>query len=184
VEQYEKAYWISEVAELLGMNINTIRKYCLMLEEQGYCFKRDDQNRRAFLSNDIILIQEIVRKKQTEKMPLEDAIQSVISTIQPVTKEQNIMPSITQESAITLQLQKEFSRAFEQVSATLSDLRQEIQEQRRELQEQREYIERLEERRARETDALLGAWTERYRQLQEEREQQRKSKSWWKRFFG
>lgn len=91
-----KAYWISEVAELTGININTIRKYCLLLEQNGYSFIRDDQDRRAFRTQDIIAIQEVTRLRKTEKITLEEAATRVVEMYSKTENEQpGIMPAIT-----------------------------------------------------------------------------------------
>lgn len=104
----EKAYWISEVAELTGMNINTIRKYCLMLEQKGYRFTRDEQDRRAFLAKDITVIQEMNRLKRVEKMTLEDAVESIILRFADSNTDVEatyVMPIITDNQTISESLQ-------------------------------------------------------------------------------
>lgn len=93
----EKAYWISEVSELTSININTIRKYCLLLEQNDYLFIRDDQDRRAFRTQDIIAIQEVTRLKKAEKITLEEAATRVAKMYSQTENDQpGIMPTITQ----------------------------------------------------------------------------------------
>lgn len=104
----EKAYWISEVAELTGMNINTIRKYCLMLEQKGYRFTRDEQDRRAFLAKDITVIQEMNRLKRVEKMTLEDAVENIILRFTDLNTDVEtayVMPIIAADQTISESLQ-------------------------------------------------------------------------------
>lgn len=97
MENQEKAYWISEVAELTGMNINTIRKYCLLLEANGYHIARGDQDKRYFKMRDIIAIQEVNKIKKTEKLTIEQACKIVAESYneQNSLESKNIMHSIT-----------------------------------------------------------------------------------------
>lgn len=180
----EKAYWISEVADLLDMNVNTLRKYCLLLEENGYPIKRDDQNRRAFLQNDIILLQEINRARRTDKMPLEEAVKVAISRSSlPVERDIStaVMPGITEQNPIILQLHG----TMQELAVSVTDLKQEVHLQRQELQDQRTYIANLEEKRIKQMDEFLTQWTERYREIKAEEEKQKNEKrGFWSRLFG
>jgi len=88
-----KAYWISEVAELTGININTIRKYCLLLEQNGYRFARDEQDRRAFTPQDVIVIEEIARIKKSDKLSLDESV-SRVAEMYSKKEGPGIMPSI------------------------------------------------------------------------------------------
>ncbi|NGY87985.1 hypothetical protein F6Y05_33660 (plasmid) [Bacillus megaterium] len=54
--QSEKAYWTKEVAEILKIATPTVRKYCNLMESNGYVFLRNAYNQRAFLQRDIIVL--------------------------------------------------------------------------------------------------------------------------------
>ncbi|WP_246040361.1 DUF3967 domain-containing protein [Ectobacillus funiculus] len=74
----EKAYWNNEVAERLEMGKSTLRRWCLELEKQGYMFTKGEQDSRAFLEQDVLLLEKI-KKLQSEGSKLENAIKQVLS---------------------------------------------------------------------------------------------------------
>ena len=74
----EKAYWNNEVAERLEMGKSTLRRWCLELEKQGYTFTKGEQDSRAFLEQDVLLLEKI-KKLQSEGSKLENAIKQVLS---------------------------------------------------------------------------------------------------------
>jgi DNA-binding transcriptional MerR regulator len=147
MEMQEKAYWISEVAELTEMNVNTIRKYCLLLEQNGYKFKRDEQDRRAFVSRDITAIQEINKLKRVDKMPLEEAVKSVSVRFfmeSTTTETMSVTPSITVNNAILSALQEQLNQIQQQVQQQQEHMdRQEAFNQTllNQLKKRDEYIE-------------------------------------------
>jgi hypothetical protein len=75
----ERSYWSKEVAELLGISDSTLRKYCLILEQNAYKFLRDEHNRRAFLERDIRVLRRFLEMAKNSDMMLEDAALAVIS---------------------------------------------------------------------------------------------------------
>lgn len=77
----EKSYWSREVAELLSISDSTLRKYCLILEQNGYIFLRDDNNRRGFIERDVTALRQYLEVAKNSNMTLEDAALSVISAI-------------------------------------------------------------------------------------------------------
>src|SRR5690554_8085403 len=42
----KKPYWSKEIADMLGIGTSTLRKWCLILERNGYRFLRDEHDRR------------------------------------------------------------------------------------------------------------------------------------------
>lgn len=74
----EKAYWNNEVAERLGMGKSTLRRWCLELEKQGYTFTKGEQDSRAFLEQDVLLLEK-VKKLQSQGKKLEGAIEQALS---------------------------------------------------------------------------------------------------------
>jgi hypothetical protein len=81
IHSQEKSYWSREVAELLGISDSTLRKYCLLLEQNAYIFLRDDNNRRAFIERDVIALRQFQEMAKSSNMTLEDAALAVISAI-------------------------------------------------------------------------------------------------------
>jgi len=79
IQSQEMSYWSREIAELLSISDSTLRRYCLILEQNGYDFLRDDQNRRAFLERDVIVLRKFQELAKSENMTFEDAAVAVIS---------------------------------------------------------------------------------------------------------
>jgi DNA-binding transcriptional MerR regulator len=75
----ERAYWNNEVAERLGMGKSTLRRWCLELEKQGYTFTKGEQDSRAFLEQDVLLLKKI-KKLQSKGSKLEQAIEQAPPT--------------------------------------------------------------------------------------------------------
>lgn len=74
-----QAYWSSDVARLLGISPNTLRKWSLALENAGYTFLRDDKNNRAYHDKDILAFRKL-QDYLSKKMSMENAVIAVVST--------------------------------------------------------------------------------------------------------
>lgn len=73
-----KVYSPSEVATLLNVKPATLRKYSIMLEEQGYKIERNSQNHRYYSDNDIITLRRVITGSKSGAT-LEEAIHNVVS---------------------------------------------------------------------------------------------------------
>ena len=154
----EKAYWNNEVAERLGMGKSTLRRWCLELEKQGYTFTKGEQDSRAFLEQDVLILEKI-KKLQGEGNKLESAIGQVLSE-----KEQaSLTPMNTPRS-----LELDFSTEREKLK---QELLQEIKQDL--LSTEQRILERLEKR-----DQLL---IQHVREIQETKRMiaAAQEKKWW-----
>lgn len=179
MDNQEKAYWISEVAELTGMNINTIRKYCLLLETNGYHIARGDQDKRYFKMRDIIAIQEVTRIKKAEKLTLEQACKVVAESYnQPdSTSTTSIMHSIThnEHNAEQNLVVQGFQTQLDTITKRLDDMIQFNQTLAQELEKRdKEHFKRI--------DELMNAQLETRRMIAATQEQPKKKPFWlfWK----
>lgn len=75
----EKAYWAKDISHLLKISDSTLRKYCKILEENGYFFNRGDNNKRAFLERDFTAIKKLKDLTQNNNITLNDAAIAVVS---------------------------------------------------------------------------------------------------------
>ncbi|USG64483.1 hypothetical protein NDK47_20380 [Brevibacillus ruminantium] len=73
----EKTYSGRDVAEMLGIGASTLRKWSMLLEQQGYWFQRDAQNRREYRPADVIAMRRFFHLTKEQMMPLEDAALTV-----------------------------------------------------------------------------------------------------------
>lgn len=73
-----RTYFSGEVAQLLGISPNTLRKWSLLLENAGCVFLRDDKNNRAYKDSDILTFRKL-QDLLSSKMSMENAVIAVAS---------------------------------------------------------------------------------------------------------
>ena len=74
----EYGMFAKELALNLEINTNTLRRWAIELEEQGYAFSRNDKNQRIYYQRDIVALsdfQKIIEKTQS----LENTAKAVVS---------------------------------------------------------------------------------------------------------
>jgi len=166
----QAVYGSGDVADVLQIQESTLRKYCLLLEKQGYEFLKNEQGHRAFFDNDLIVLKKMIKLKNDADMTLEEAVKSVVAW----KNGNDIALSDTKEMSYIARyndLLEEF-KTFQQQQMEFN------RELIAEVRSQREYInERLEER-----DRLL---VESMRQTLETRKEiaaaeNAKKKKWWR----
>ncbi|TGV17707.1 hypothetical protein EN829_047785 [Mesorhizobium sp. M00.F.Ca.ET.186.01.1.1] len=75
----ERTYSGREVAEMLGIGASTLRKWSMLLEQHGYWFLRDSQNRREYRQLDVSCMQRFYRLTKDQLIPQEEAAQMIVS---------------------------------------------------------------------------------------------------------
>lgn len=78
MESYEKAYSPKEISLTLDIGDSTLRKWCIALENQGYQFIRNDQNKRVFVDSNIVVLRHFKELVQNHSMQLNNAAMLVI----------------------------------------------------------------------------------------------------------
>lgn len=76
----EYGMFAKELALNLDINTNTLRRWAIELEEQGYEFSRNDKNQRIYYERDIVALsdfQRIIEKTQS----LENTAKAVVSKV-------------------------------------------------------------------------------------------------------
>jgi hypothetical protein len=63
---------MTELANRLGVEISTPRRWCTLFEQRGYTFERDGSNRRIFHEVDVLLLEQF--QNHCSSMKLEDAL--------------------------------------------------------------------------------------------------------------
>lgn len=79
----ERTYSGREVAELLGIGASTLRKWSMLLEQRGYWFLRDSQNRREYRQMDVAALQRFYRLTKDQLYPQEEAAHMIVSHHSP-----------------------------------------------------------------------------------------------------
>lgn len=76
-QQVQTIYSSSDIAANLNIQESTLRKYCLILEENGYEFLKNERGHRAFFDNDLIALKKFVEFKDEADMSLKQAAKAV-----------------------------------------------------------------------------------------------------------
>ena len=153
----------SDLAQQLGIKESTVRKYCVLMQQEGYQFHMLPNGTRIFLGGDLEVFREIILLKNQNGIKLEDAVKTVISDI-PVTTDTTTVDvsnttdivDITKlesflETAVSKQLttfQTQFTDSIksiitEQNKTVLDELQQtklELQKSQEEIASQQKYI--------------------------------------------
>jgi len=79
----ERTYTGKEVARKLGIGASTLRKWSLLLEQQGYWFVRDSQNRREYRQIDVAALERFYRLTKDQLFPQEEAALMIVSQQSP-----------------------------------------------------------------------------------------------------
>lgn len=79
----ERTYTGKEVARKLGIGASTLRKWSLLLEQQGYWFVRDSQNRREYRQVDVAALERFYRLTKDQLFPQEEAALMIASQHSP-----------------------------------------------------------------------------------------------------
>lgn len=65
-----------EVSELLNINTNTLRRWSIELEKQGYAFERNKKEQRIYYKRDIMALRQL-EKMISEKVPMVNACKKI-----------------------------------------------------------------------------------------------------------
>lgn len=79
----EKTYSGREVAATLGIGASTLRKWSMLLEQHGYWFLRDSQNRREYRQADVAALRSFYQMTKEQLVPLEEAARQVVTRTAP-----------------------------------------------------------------------------------------------------
>lgn len=85
----------------LGISPSTLRKYSLLLEEDGFVFQRNAKNSRQYTETDVIAIQEMITLIKTEGMTVENASYAVSRKYKgkEKTEESDVIESVTERQS-------------------------------------------------------------------------------------
>ncbi|OUQ88810.1 hypothetical protein B5G50_07800 [Brevibacillus brevis] len=79
----ERTYSGRDVAGLLGIGASTLRKWSMLLEQHGYWFLRDSQNRREYRQADITCLQRFYSLTKDQLIPQDEAARMVVTQSSP-----------------------------------------------------------------------------------------------------
>lgn len=73
----KSVYTTKQIADNLGIVTSTLRKWCLLLEDAGYKFERNEKDQRMYFDNDMLALRHLKKLTQEDGMSLENAVKSI-----------------------------------------------------------------------------------------------------------
>lgn len=83
----EKALTPADVAHKMDISPSTLRKYSLLLEENGVIFKRNAKNSRQYTESDVMTLQRMITLMKTDGVTVENAAYTVSMKVESVSTE-------------------------------------------------------------------------------------------------
>lgn len=74
----KKLYAVKDIAGLLDIQTVTLKKYCQLLENEGYRFSRNERNHRQYMDEDVIVLKKLLEVKEEPGITLENAAKQVV----------------------------------------------------------------------------------------------------------
>lgn len=128
-------YSPSEVAEQLGIQSSTLRKYADVLEKEGYTFIKNERGHRKYRESDVMVFRKVINLKNDTDMTLENATKQIVSWHQGI----EVLPLDRYEveryeepdfNATTLQMMLQDQKGFiEKQNELLQELTKRLTEQ-------------------------------------------------------
>ncbi|MFK4014707.1 DUF3967 domain-containing protein [Bacillus cereus] len=140
-------YSPSDVAEQLGIQSSTLRKYADVLEKEGYSFIKNERGHRKYRESDVMVFRKIINLKNDTDMTLENSTKQIVSWYQGI----EVLPLERHEveryeeldfNATTLQTMiKDQKEIIEKQNDLLQDLTKRLTEQeQRSIQRESELL--------------------------------------------
>ncbi|WP_412839340.1 DUF3967 domain-containing protein [Bacillus paranthracis] len=120
-----------DVAEQLGIQSSTLRKYADVLEKEGYTFIKNERGHRKYRESDVMVFRKIINLKNDTDMTLENATKQIVSWHQGV----EVLP-----------LERHEIERYEEPDFNATTLRRMIQYQKEVIEKQNELLQGLNKR--------------------------------------
>ncbi|MHA4197137.1 DUF3967 domain-containing protein [Bacillus cereus] len=124
-------YSPSDVAEQLGIQSSTLRKYADVLEKEGYTFIKNERGHRKYRESDVMVFRKVIKLKSDTDMTLENATKQIVSWHQGV----EVLP-----------LERHEVERYEEPDFNATPLQVIIQEQKEVIEKQNELLQELTKR--------------------------------------
>ncbi|PES79342.1 DNA-binding protein [Bacillus cereus] len=124
-------YSPSDVAEQLGIQSSTLRKYADVLEKEGYTFIKNERGHRKYRESDVMVLRKVIYLKNDTDMTLENATKQIVSWHQGV----EVLP-----------LERHEAERYEEPDFNATPLQTMIQEQKVVIEKQNELLQELTKR--------------------------------------
>jgi DNA-binding transcriptional MerR regulator len=180
VSENQKAFWTSDVADVLDIKPITVRTWALLFEKNGYRFIRDSNNKRAFTERDVIMLKQFKSLTMDGNMTQDNAVISVMARFH---QEDNA--EITLPVMANAEQEERSDPRYEALVDKLEFMQEHIERQEKfnrellkRLDQQQDFIEKS----VKERDKLLLETIHKFQettQLQIEAAQEQSKKKWW-----
>ncbi|PEK59430.1 MULTISPECIES: DUF3967 domain-containing protein [Bacillus cereus group] len=124
-------YSPGDVAEQLGIQSSTLRKYADVLEKEGYTFIKNERGHRKYRESDVMVFRKIINLKSDTDMTLENATKQIVSWHQGV----EVLP-----------LERHEVERYEEPDFNATPLQTMIQEQKEVIEKQNYLLQELNKR--------------------------------------
>lgn len=123
----------SDVAEQLGIQSSTLRKYADVLEKEGYTFIKNERGHRKYREIDVMVFRKIINLKNDTDMTLENATKQILSWHQGI----EVLP-----------LERQEIERYEELNFSATTLQTMIQNQKEIIEKQNDLLQELTKRLA------------------------------------
>lgn len=96
-----KGYTTSDIAEMLGVEAVTVRKYALALEKFGYIVERDAGDRRVYSERDAMAFQQLKALRERSGMSVDNA--ATVITMRYNEASENVSLSVSDQNSPDVQ---------------------------------------------------------------------------------
>lgn len=124
-------YSPGDVAEQLGIQSSTLRKYADVLEKEGYIFIKNERGHRKYRESDVMVFRKVINLKNDTDMTLENATKQIVSWHQGV----EVLP-----------LERHEVERYEEANFNATPLQAMIQEQKEVIEKQNYLLQELNKR--------------------------------------
>ncbi|HDR3653142.1 TPA: DUF3967 domain-containing protein [Bacillus anthracis] len=124
-------YSPGDVAEQLGIQSSTLRKYADVLEKEGYTFIKNERGHRKYRESDVMVFRKVINLKSDTDMTLENATKQIVSWHQGV----EVLP-----------LERHEVERYEEPDFNATPLQAMIQDQKEVIEKQNELLQELSKR--------------------------------------
>ncbi|MGE1109909.1 DUF3967 domain-containing protein [Bacillus wiedmannii] len=124
-------YSPGEVAEQLGIQSSTLRKYADVLEKEGYTFIKNERGHRKYRESDVMVFRKVINLKNDTDMTLENATKQIVSWHQGI----EVLP-----------LERHEIERYEEPDFNATTLQTMLQDQNEVIEKQNELLQELNKR--------------------------------------
>lgn len=175
IEQREILYKSSDMAIMLKIQESTLRKYCILFEEAGYEFHKNEFGHRAFFNKDVMALNRFIEIKNHPDMTLKQACDAVVLWVKGNGVAGHDITDITEKERHNDRY-IELIDKFDEFKQQQQDFNKELLIQ---LKQQQDYIQNnLEERDRKLMEALRES--QETRKLIAATQEEQKKKKWWR----